>query len=221
MYNTSRNLSLFINLVIRSSGNSTSSVLGGRLRRSCLDFGLLGRETPARADHRLWPQARLAAEPHDFLEYRRGTRMAPCHCLVVEPTDQPFRRVEEQIVRKSRLIPVVVFLTISPYLQTAGVAVPCLARNMLEAHHEGPAGNRLVQKGICDQACALPYSRVPPWWCCCTDDPSVIDTAALGTTQNVFRRLLFNLVVHPEMQERVQMEIDSVTEGRRLPTFEE
>lgn len=47
------------------------------------------------------------------------------------------------------------------------------------------------------------------------------DSAGLNTTQNVLRRFIYNMVVHPEMQRRAQAEIDAITEGNRLPAFSE
>lgn len=47
------------------------------------------------------------------------------------------------------------------------------------------------------------------------------DSAGVNTTQGVLRRFIYNMIIHPEMQERAQAEIDSVTEGLRLPMFDE
>lgn len=39
--------------------------------------------------------------------------------------------------------------------------------------------------------------------------------------ENVLRRFIYNMIMHPEMQKQAQAEIDEITEGRRLPTLDE
>jgi len=45
--------------------------------------------------------------------------------------------------------------------------------------------------------------------------------AGVGTVQGVLRRLIYIMITQPDIQKRAQAEIDGVTEGRRLPTFDD
>lgn len=47
------------------------------------------------------------------------------------------------------------------------------------------------------------------------------DGAGVDTTQGILRRFIFAMVANPEIQRRAQDEIDSVTEGKRVPIVEE
>ena len=50
---------------------------------------------------------------------------------------------------------------------------------------------------------------------------SLSDGAGVDTTLALMTRFIINMIIHPDIQRRVQEEIDEVTGGHRLPGLEE
>lgn len=91
---------------------------------------------------------------------------------------------------------------------------------MLESDYEGFAGTEDCQKWISGTVCKRRSTYEP------LRLPSLtvhfcIDGAGVGTTQAVLRRFIYAMITYPDIQKRAQAEVDSVTEGRRLPTLDE
>lgn len=95
---------------------------------------------------------------------------------------------------------------------------------MLEHTYPGPAGTDEYLRWISGGVCASPFSHHSSADVArnlLTNSRSLADGAGVDTTQATLRRFVLAMVRHPEIQKKAQEEIYNVTEGRRLPTFEE